>query len=160
MTAKYALTTFFSVLLASWLALGAAPAAAETAQAATDPRGAFKQVNLVELVPAVRMTDGTRAIIQPQPVRFRARLAQLPTPQKAEYLKQVMGMMGMTADIKVSQRVVLEYGGDKPLAAYIEDDVAQRVGKELKAGDERDFFAFHVYNNRYGPALVITSFDE
>ncbi|MDR3214074.1 MAG: hypothetical protein LBT71_09215 [Azoarcus sp.] len=128
--------------------------------AAADPRAAYQQIELVKLVPVTRMTDGGRAIFEPRPVRFTARLAQLPSPQKADYLKQVMGMMGSTADIQVSQRVALDYGGDKPLAAYVEDKAAARIGKELKAGDARTFYAFHVYNNRYGPALVITSFED
>jgi hypothetical protein len=126
----------------------------------SDPRASYLPVKLTELVPATRMTDGTRAIFAPRPVRFSARLAQLPAPQRADYLKQVMGMMGVTANLQVSQRVVLDYGGDKPLAAYVEDQIATRVAGELKAGDERTFYAFHVYNNRFGPALVITSFDE
>ncbi|MDR1229188.1 MAG: hypothetical protein LBK55_09285 [Azoarcus sp.] len=142
-------------------AAGAARAAdARAAVAAVDPHTSYKEVKLAELVPAARITDGGRVIFEPRPVRFAARLAQLPTPQKADYLKQVMGMMGMSAEFKVGQRVALDYGGEKLLAAYVEDDAASRIGKELKAGDMRTFYAFHVYNNRYGPALLITSFSE
>jgi hypothetical protein len=71
-----------------------------------------------------------------------------------------MGMIGVTAELQVSQRVALDYGGDKALAAYVEDQAATQATKELKPGDERTFYAFHVYNNRYGPALVITAFEE
>jgi hypothetical protein len=142
----------------------ASAARAEKADAAaageSDPRAAYKEIRLAELVPVSRMTDGGRAIFEPRPVRFAAKLAQLPSPQKAEYLKQVMGMMGVTAELKVGQRVALDYGGEKLLAAYVEDEAAVRIGKELKAGDTRTFYAFHVYNNRYGPALVITAFGE
>jgi hypothetical protein len=147
------------------LTLGLPPGAARAedsapAAASDDPRTAYRPLDLAQAVPKLRMTDGTRAVFAPQAVRFTARLAQLPAPQKAEYLKQVMGMMGMTADLKVSHRIVIDYGGDKPLAAYVEDDAATRIGKELKTGDTRIFYAFHVYNNRYGPALVVTSFEE
>ncbi|GHT89817.1 hypothetical protein AGMMS49545_01180 [Betaproteobacteria bacterium] len=140
-----------------------APAAATSAQPAAapadNPVDAFREVALLQLVPASRMTDGTRAIFAPQPVRFQAKLAQLPSPQKTDYLKQVMGMMGMTT-VPVSQRVALDYGGDKLLAAYVEDQTAARIAKEIKVGDSRTFYAFHVYNNRQGPALVITSFGQ
>ncbi|MDR1423630.1 MAG: hypothetical protein LBI92_03350 [Azoarcus sp.] len=137
----------------------AAAAPAASTPAAADLRARFKKTDLVQLVPASR-TGGMRAIFEPKPVSFRARLAQLPSPQKAEYLKKVMGMMGADAELEVEQRVVLDYGGDKPLAAYVEKQTAARIGAELKAGDARTFYAFHVYNNRYGPALVITSFEE
>jgi hypothetical protein len=145
-------------------AAGAEKAAAQPVSAApaaeADPRAAYQPLDLLQAVPGLRMTDGTRAIFEPRPVRFTARLAQLPSPQKAEYLKKVMGVIGVTAELKVSQRVVLDYGGDRPLAAYVEDAAAAQIGKTLKAGDERTFYAFHVYNNRYGPALVITAFEE
>ncbi|MDR1461733.1 MAG: hypothetical protein LBI68_01135 [Azoarcus sp.] len=144
---------------AAW-AEDAGSAAGAAGAAAADPRAAYKEIKLLELVPATRISDGGRVIFEPRPVRFAAKLAQLPTPQKSDYLKQVMGMMGMGAELKVGQRVALDYGGEKLLAAYVEDDAAARIGKELKEGDTRTFYAFHVYNNRYGPALVITSFSE
>jgi hypothetical protein len=141
-------------------AWGETAAGTASAAEAADPRARYQPVKLVELVPATRIDDGSRIIFEPRPVRFTARLAQLPSPQKADYLKQVMGMMGAAAELQVSQRVALDYGGDKLLAAYVEDRTATRIGKELQAGDERTFYAFHVYNNRHGPALVITSFEE
>jgi prepilin-type N-terminal cleavage/methylation domain-containing protein len=91
---------------------------------------------------------------------FEAKLAQGPSAQKAEYLKKVLGMMGISEIQAVGQRMVLEYGGDRPLAAYIEDKAAQRIVREAKAGGRYTFYAFHVYNNRQGPALVVTSFQE
>lgn len=131
---------------------------APAASSKSDPRDSYRSVQLQELVPASRMTDGRRAIFAPTGVRFQARLAQGPSPQKAEYLQQVMGMMGISPLPRVSQRVVLDYGGDKPLAAYVEESAASRISQELKVGDSRTFYAYHVYNNRQGPALVITSF--
>ena len=163
MTPRHFFSRFAPAVALSVLCLCAdAARAQETAKATdqADPRATYRDVKLAELVPASRMTDGGRAIFEPRPVRFAAKLAQLPSPQKADYLKQVMGMMGVTSELKVGQRVALDYGGDKLLAAYVEDGAATRIGKELKAGDTRTFYAFHVYNNRHGPALVITSFDE
>jgi hypothetical protein len=126
----------------------------------SDPKTAYREVNLKALVPASRMPDGQRTIFAPTGVRFHARIMQLPTPQKTEYLQQVMSMMRVQPLPRVSQRVVLDYGGDKLLAAYVEDGAAARIGQSLKVGDTRTFYAFHVYNNRQGPALVITSFGD
>ncbi|MDR2164933.1 MAG: hypothetical protein LBO79_04740 [Zoogloeaceae bacterium] len=139
-----------------------APAwAQEEKKEASDPAAEYQSVDLAALVPASRMKEGQgRAIFAPRAVRFQARLAQKPKPQKSDYLKEVMGMMGITPLPEVRQRIALEYGGDKPLAAYVEVKVAARIDKELKVGDNRTFYAFHVYNNRFGPAFVITSFGD
>ncbi|MDR0701081.1 MAG: hypothetical protein LBF61_01510 [Azoarcus sp.] len=168
---RHALFRFRAAFILSVLCLGAGAAQAADAAATArpvstaltvegDPRATYAALDLAQAVPGMRTTDGSRTIFEPRPVRFTARLAQLPAPQKADYLKKVMGLIGVTAELKVSQRVALDYGGDKPLAAYVEDGAAARIAKDLKAGDERVFYAFHVYNNRYGPALVITAFDE
>jgi hypothetical protein len=126
----------------------------------SDPKTAYREINLKALVPASRMPDGQRTIFAPTGVRFHARLMQLPTPQKTEYLQQVMSMMRVQPLPRVNQRVVIDYGGDKLLAAYVEEGAAARIGQTLKVGDSRTFYAFHVYNNRQGPALVITSFGD
>ncbi|MDR0564953.1 MAG: hypothetical protein LBG78_08495 [Azoarcus sp.] len=135
-----------------------APCQNEAQDVPDDPRASYQQIDLSKLVPVSRMTNGTRAIFAPRAVRFHAKLQRMPETQKSDYLKQVMSMMGITSVGEVNQRVVLEYGGDKPLAAYVENKTAQRIAKELKPGTEHEFYAFHVYNNRYGPALVIISF--
>jgi hypothetical protein len=133
-------------------------ASAPAAAAPAAPQERYGEVDLKRLVPASRMTEGGRAIFEPRPVRFQARLQEGLKPQKAEYLQKVMGMMGATEIPQVSQRVVIDYGGDKPLAVYVEDKVAERLKNEAKVGEHYTFYAFHVYNNRYGPAMVITSF--
>ncbi|MDR0528994.1 MAG: hypothetical protein LBG69_05220 [Zoogloeaceae bacterium] len=154
--------SFLALILAAFgvLTLLTPPTRAAEDFAAANPRAEYQRVRLLDFVPAARMSEGGRAIFEPRPVRFLARIAQLPTPQKADYLKKVMELMGVKAEIQVSQRIALEYGGEKALAAYVEDRVAARIKRELKTGDARVFYAFHVYNNRYGPALVITSFEE
>jgi hypothetical protein len=120
----------------------------------------IEDINLRELVPKTRMEKGQRAIFEPRSVRFSAKLSQMPTPQKAEYLNKVLGMMGFANPPAVSQRIVIEYGGDKPLAAYVENRAAAHIAKEGKAGEEYQFHALYVYNNSYGPALVVTAFSK
>jgi hypothetical protein len=142
---------------ASTAAAKATPADTTAANAAA-PQERYGDVDLKRLVPASRMTEGGRAIFTPRPVRFQARLHAGLTPQKAEYLQKVMRMMGATEIPKVSQRVIIDYGGDRPLAVYVEDQTAERLKNEAKVGERYTFYAFHVYNNRYGPAMVITSF--
>ncbi|MDR0672961.1 MAG: hypothetical protein LBF93_04710 [Zoogloeaceae bacterium] len=155
------------LLLALCLPSGGTLAAGEekgkektAAEGESGSRTDYAPLDLAQSVPGLRTKDGTRTIFEPRPVRFTARLARLPEPQKADYLNQVMSLIGVTAKFQVSQRVVFDYGGDRPLAAYVEDGAAARIAKELKAGDTRTFYAFHVYNNRYGPALVVTAFDD
>lgn len=128
---------------------------------ALDATANYKEVDLKTLVVASRTeVPGQRIIFAPSAVRFRATLAALPAPQKADYLMAALSMMKISNPPKVSQRIGLDYGGTKALAAYIDDDVAERLGKEVKAGQVRTFYAFHVYNHSRGPALLVTSFAD
>ncbi|WP_295008052.1 hypothetical protein [uncultured Dechloromonas sp.] len=138
----------------------AADGSAEPAKAgAQENPPAYKEVNLKELVSKSR-TDipGQRIIFAPSPVKFQAALAAMPAPQKAEYLMSALSMMKVSAPPKVSQRIGLDFGGDKALAAYIDDTAAARLAATAKLGQTLTFYAFHVYNNNRGPALLITSF--
>ncbi|MFT3848565.1 MAG: hypothetical protein QM739_07735 [Propionivibrio sp.] len=132
------------------------PAAAEAASA--DPLAAYKAVDLKTLVGSSRTeVPGQRVIFVPTPVRFQARLAALPAPQKTDYLKKALGMMGAGHNIQVSQRIGLDYGGDKALVAYIDDVAAAQLAKDGKVGQAMDFYAYHVYNHSRGPALVVVA---
>ncbi len=71
-----------------------------------------------------------------------------------------LAMMNVSTPPKVSQRIGLDYGGDKALAAYIDDAIVERLTKNTKPGQILTFYAFHVYNNNRGPALLVTSFSE
>lgn len=135
--------------------------ATTTAAQSAAPEAAYKAVDLMELVPKARTTiPGQRAIFAPTPVQFKARLFALPSPQKAEYLNMALSMMKVSSPPKVSQRIGVDYGGEKPLAAYIEEGAAARLAASAKVGQALTFYAFHVYNGNRGPALVVTEFAE
>ena len=156
---------FFSVAALTLLSTPAALAQTATAPAALaeigDPAAAYKDVDLKTMVGASRSeVPGQRIIFAPSPIKFRARLSALPAPQKADYLKKVLGMMGVGATLKVSQRVGIDYGGEQALAAYIDDAAALRLTREAKVGQQFNFYAYHVYNHSRGPALVVTSFGD
>ncbi len=149
--------------LALCLTFGAHAKAADTpepasAQAAADPLATYKAVDLKTLVGSSR-TDvpGQRVIFVPSPVKFQAKLAALPAPQKTEYLKKALGMMGAGKSIQGNQRIGLDYGGEKALVAYIDDTAAAQLTKDGKVGQSLDFYAYHVYNHSRGPALVVVA---
>lgn len=126
-----------------------------------DPTASYKEVDLKNLVANSRtFAPGQRIIFAPSGVKFRATLAALPSPQKTDYLMSALSMMKVSTPPKVSQRIGLDYGGEKALAAYIDDDTAARLAREVKAGQSRTFYAFHVYNHSRGPALLVTSFAD
>lgn len=141
------------------IAADAAPQPAKTSPQETPT--AYKEVNLKELVTKSR-TDipGQRIIFAPTPVKFQATLSAMPAPQKAEYLMSALSMMKVSDPPRVSQRIGLDFGGEKALAAYIDDTVAARLSAAAKIGQKLTFYAFHVYNNNRGPALLITSFGD
>ena len=142
---------------------GAQPAAGTPAgaSATTDPVAAYKEIDLKQLVASARTEiPGQRIIFAPSAVRFRAVLAALPAPQKTEYLQKALGMMGINSLGQVSQRIGLDYGGERALVAYIDDAAAGRLAREGKPGQPFEFYAYHVYNHSRGPALVVTSFSR
>lgn len=150
----------------SLLALAPPGMAAETT-AARSPDGAirstgsYQEVSLKDLVDKSKTEiPGQRIIFAPTPITFRARLSAMPSPQKSEYLMSAMAMMKVPSPPKVSQRIGIDYGGEKGLAAYIDDAVVERLNKNARIGQMLTFYAFHVYNNNRGPALLITSFQE
>lgn len=147
-------------LLLGWLATPGCAWAAPGAPKAAAPAsvGDYTAVELATWVPVLR-TPG-RVILQPKPVSFRAEYLQGPRPQKAEYLQSALKMMQISEMPSVNQAVLLRYGPaeSQQLVAYIESAAAQRLRQELKPGDRRQFFGFHVYNYAKGPALVITSY--
>lgn len=152
-------------LFAAGACLAQAPAAAGASVAAqtapADPAASYKDVDLKQLVSGARTElPGQRIIFAPTAVRFRAVLAAMPAPQKTDYLKKALGMMGINNLGNISQRIGLDYGGEKALAAYIDDAAATRLGQEAKAGQPLQFYAYHVYNHSRGPALVVTSFSQ
>lgn len=146
------------------LALSPLSAAADGAPAAPlkvsqEPASTYREVNLKELVANSRTEiPGQRIIFAPAPVKFQATLSAMPAPQKAEYLMSALALMKVSDPPKVSQRIGLDFGGEKALAAYIDDSVAARLANSAKVGQSLTFYAFHVYNNNRGPALLITSF--
>ena len=141
--------------------LPAAAASSAAVDQAGDPAAAYKDVDLKAMVASSRSeVPGQRIIFAPSPVKFRATLAAMPAPQKADYLKKALGMMGVGGTLQVSQRIGIGYGGDKALAAYIDDAAAARLSREAKVGQQLNFYAYHVYNHSRGPALVVTSFSN
>ncbi|MFT3822164.1 MAG: hypothetical protein QM750_31860 [Rubrivivax sp.] len=163
---------FSFIRLRRWLWLSALPAAAALllpppAVAAASPASAaseaeakaeYKPVELASWVPPLR--SPTRIILRPTGVSFNAELAALPRPQKSDYLQLALRTMQVNQAPQVSRAVLLKYGSgaDQQLVAYVDDGTAERISKDLRVGDRREFFAFHVYNYSRGPALVITSF--
>lgn len=121
----------------------------------------YKDVVLRELIDKSKTEiPGQRIIFAPSPVRFKAKLSAMPAPQKSDYLMAALAMMKVSAPPKVSQRIGLDYGGDKGLAAYIDDALADKLRQGAKPGQMLTFYAFHVYNNNRGPALLVTEFSE
>lgn len=138
------------------LALADAPPAGAVSDA--EVKAEYKPVELASWVPPLR--SPTRIILQPTGVSFTAELAALPRPQKSDYLQLALRTMQVNQAPQVNHAVLLKYGSgaDQQLVAYVDDGTAERIGKDLRVGDRREFFAFHVYNYSRGPALVVTSF--
>lgn len=120
----------------------------------------YEAVQLTELVARAKpAVPGGKTILNPKAISFEAALLALPSPQKSDYLMSALTLMRVSNPPKVSQRVLLGYGDQQRLPAYIEDAAANRLKSALKTGQTARFYAFHVYNYSKGPALVITAFE-
>lgn len=153
-------------LCAACLLATALPAAAEATPAAAPPAAAspeqsYERVELATLVDKSRTAmPGQKIILRPTPVSFTATLVRLPEPQRADYLTQALQMMRVGEVPEVKERIVLGYGDERFLIAYIEAATARRLAATAKAGERRRFYALHAYNYSKGPALLVTSFGE
>jgi hypothetical protein len=148
-------------LCAACLLATALPAAAEAPPAAASPEQSYERVDLTSLVDKSRTAmPGQKIILRPTTVSFTATLVRLPEPQRADYLTQALQMMRVGEVPEVKERIVLGYGDDRYLTAYIEAATARRLAATAKAGERRRFYALHAYNYSKGPALLVTSFGE
>jgi len=140
--------------LGAWMALGAWAQAGDAEQV----EAVYKAVELATWVPPLRAPQ--RVIINPAGVSFQAVFDGGPREQKTAYLQQALKLMRVSEPPKVNQAIRLRYGPGEAdtLVAYIEDGAAERLRKDIRLGERREFFAFHIYNFSKGPALVITSF--
>ena len=118
----------------------------------------YPPVTLPSFVDQSRTPAGQRIILRPTPVSFVATIHRMPEQQTTRYLKQVMNMMQVSAAGDVSQRIVVRYGDNQYLPLYINDEAAARLGEQAQAGEQRRFYALHVYNYSKGPALIVVSF--
>lgn len=158
-----ALAAFFlAATCLAWMpTLHAADPAGEIPASRLDPAATYKEVDLKALVARSRTElPGQRIIFAPTAIRFRAVLGALPVAQKADYLHTALSMMKVSNPPEVKQRIGLDYGGEKLLSAYIEEGTAQRLAAQVKPGQTRTFYAWHVYNYSRGPALLIISFSD
>ncbi|MDD5328495.1 MAG: hypothetical protein PHX38_00690 [Sulfuricella sp.] len=152
---------FIAALMSLAMLSPAAHSEPAGAPAAESAAAKFKQVELAQLVANSKTeTAGQRIIFAPVAVKFRAVLSDLPKQQKADYLKAALAAMQFSSPPQVRHRIGLDYGSEKALAAYIEESAAERMAKTLKPGDSRTFYAYHVYNNNRGPALLVVSFGD
>ncbi|THF62688.1 hypothetical protein [Pseudothauera rhizosphaerae] len=156
----------FIARLARILLLLAVPVAAlfhspGPAAAQDGTQAGYRPVDLKEFVDGSRTEiAGQRIVLRPENVSFVAVLEDPPAPQRAEYLTSVLHMMQASEVPEVRQRIVLRYGDERFLTAYIEAGVARRLAETAKVGERRRFYALHVYNYSKGPALLITSFGD
>lgn len=140
-----------------WCALLAALLAAAPSRAGEPAE--FTPVSIEQLEPSVALGEKDVEIVL-RKVSLDAEVAALPAPRRAQYLTGVLRDMGANPAPSVSHGMVIRSPTGKTLNVYLEDSVAERAGKELKAGDKITLYGYHVYNaQKHGPGILVSGFE-
>lgn len=92
-------------------------------------------------------------------ISLEAEVASLPAPRRAQYLTGVLGDLGAHPVPQVSQSMAIRSESGKTLNVYLEDAVAERAGRELRAGDRVTLYGYHVYHSqKHGPGILVSGF--
>lgn len=130
------------------------------AQTAAEPE--FVPSDLDRLIEDSKPVRGVavQMLTPPKQVQFEASIAALPETRKTHYLLEVLGVMGVKPLPEVTQGIDVVSPQKRPLNLYVEKTAAERIGRELQAGDKVTLFGYHVYDSKkHGPGILVSGFE-
>lgn len=91
--------------------------------------------------------SGVKVMTPPIKLSFDVRLESLPTKCKTDFLHRVMQMQGFNPEQlpQINTCVRVSSARGEQITAYIQDAVAEFIGKEAKVGQQLRFYAIYVY---------------
>ncbi len=104
-------------------------------------------------------TEKKRVMLQPQAIRFTARLMSAPKPGKFSLVYDALGLWGakgvsLDERPKVTHSAFVGSESGPVLGMYLSSSAAGQL-QEYVVGDELTFYAVHLYNYSGGPRLVV-----
>ncbi|MEM9147260.1 MAG: hypothetical protein AAGC57_13795 [Pseudomonadota bacterium] len=112
-------------------------------------------VNLDRFVETTRPRhEGTREILAPAGVRFRAEIKRSPEKIQTRYLYEALSVMQIQPLPAVNHRMFVESDGGAILPVYVHDAAVPMLS-ERPLETPIELAGFHVYTYAKGPAIVV-----
>ena len=122
----------------------------------------FKAVELDRFIEqekeAALKLDGKKLIKRADPVRFVASVKQLPKQKKLTYIYTALEVAKISPLPNVEHQMFIESKDGQIISVYVETQAATRLSQELTDGQEAEFFGYHVYTYKRGPAILLADF--
>ncbi|OUS02454.1 hypothetical protein A9Q81_08715 [Gammaproteobacteria bacterium 42_54_T18] len=104
--------------------------------------------------------EGTVELVLFRPVGFTATLNEMPYSRKHSYLKRAIENFASESSIVATKGITVASATGRTLPVYIIDELAEGMEKHLSLNDEVIFEAYHVYNSKFGPGLLVYSWQK
>lgn len=131
--------------------------------AATDPQS-FEHVDIDRFIDAnvwekpdnFKGRPGGRVLIKRgEKVAFTGTMKQMPEKMDFTYVHTVLSLINFQPVPVVEHRMFVETPGGKVFPVYVEKGAAAKMHSLMNQGQEANFFAYHLYNRKSGPALMV-----
>ncbi len=104
--------------------------------------------------------EGTVELVLFRPLGFTATLNEMPYSRKHGYLKRAIENFASESSIVATKGITVASATGRTLPVYIIDELAEGMEKHLSLNDEVIFEAYHVYNSKFGPGLLVYSWEK
>ena len=104
--------------------------------------------------------EDTVELVLFRPVGFTATLSEMPYSRKHSYLKRAIENFASESSIVATKGITVASATGRKLPVYIIDELAEGMEKHLSLNDEVIFEAYHVYNSKFGPGLLVYSWQK
>jgi len=104
--------------------------------------------------------EGTVELVLFRPLGFTATLNEMPYSRKHSYLKRAIENFASESTIVATKGITVASATGRTLPVYIIDELAEGMEKHLSLNDEVIFEAYHVYNSKFGPGLLVYRWEK
>lgn len=138
------------------------PSAPQQTELAPELKAEFKAVDLDRFIEqekkASEKLEGKKLIMRAVPVQFVATIKRLPEQKKLTYIYTALEVAKVSPLPDVEHQMFVQSKEGQIISVYVEKRAATRLSKEMTAGKTADFFGYHVYTYKRGPAILVADF--
>ena len=165
---KNPLAVFVLCTMCLWAKIAVADNVEVATKAVVDNKPAItKMQHKIEIFDVDIMIDEFKASMEDtvelvlfRPVGFTATLSEMPYSRKHSYLKRAIENFASESSIVATKGITVASATGRTLPVYIIDELTEGMEKHLSLNDEVIFEAYHVYNSKFGPGLLVYSWQK